>query len=118
MELAPHLWRLFGLSRRAPVAVTFHAPRLADEFAYTRALTTRAEQHVAEGLQQVLRIGADAADAPDTVSPSQSVPALRQQVRHVRRQSVPGRRDADRIEMSPPRHATSGSRRTDGSRPD
>jgi len=55
MDLAPHLWRLFGLPHRAVVSVHFHTPRSSREFTNRRALALWAERSVAVGVGNALK---------------------------------------------------------------
>ena len=54
MELASHLWGVFGLKQGAIVSVHFHAPRTSDEFKDARALAAWAEKTVSERIRRQL----------------------------------------------------------------
>jgi len=54
MDLLPHLWRLFGSTRKTTVSVHFHPSRLSHEFPSRRALGIWAERTVAVGIRQAL----------------------------------------------------------------
>lgn len=54
MDMAPHLWWLFGSNQKMAVTVLFHPPRLSTEFADRHALLDWAESAVAQGLEQGL----------------------------------------------------------------
>jgi len=55
MEMAPHLWRVFGRRDGIAVSVQFHTPRSSNEFSDSRLLTRWAEQSVAAGVHQALQ---------------------------------------------------------------
>ncbi|RED44208.1 lysophospholipid acyltransferase family protein [Aestuariispira insulae] len=74
MELAPHLWYLFGISRKIRVNVHFHEPRPATEFENPRDLAIWAEHAVAKDMAQRLPgIGKAPRDPEEQVKPLQLV---------------------------------------------
>ena len=64
MDLAPHLWRLFGFSERVSVQVRFHPPRMASEFDDRRQLARWAESRVATGMADALGVKSAPAAVP------------------------------------------------------
>ncbi len=64
MDLAPHLWRVFGLAEKIVVAVNFHSTRLSGAFADRRDLARWAEQTVAEGMDHVMKEAKTSAYGP------------------------------------------------------
>ena len=73
MELAPHLWRLFGLPQRSVVSVHFHPPRSSREFSSRRALALWAERSVTVGVGNALKGRATQTTSPPR--PIEEVPA-------------------------------------------
>lgn len=70
MDLAPHLWTLFGLKDRMSVSVIFHEARLSSEFPNRRALAQWAERTVAAGLGGPSPQEAELNNGPISLHPS------------------------------------------------